>query len=123
LAIDLGVSRATVRSRIEKLQASGMITGFTVRLANDDLTHPVRGITLIKISGNRTDRIIANLHRIAAIQTIHKTNGKWDLIAELATQDLASFDAALSAMRKIDGISESETNLLLSTQHQTSKSI
>ena len=117
LASELGLSRATVRNRIEKLQANGTITGFTVRLANDDLAQPVRGITLIKVAGNKTNRIISNLHRISAIQAIHTTNGKWDLIVELATEDLSRFDAALSEMRTIDGISESETNLLLKTRH------
>jgi DNA-binding Lrp family transcriptional regulator len=117
LAARLGLSRATVRARMDKLQSAGHITGFTVRLAEDDLQHPVRGITLIKIAGHKTERITAQLHKITAIQVIHATNGKWDLIAELATEDLAGFDTALAAMRKIDGIQESETNLLLATRH------
>lgn len=115
LAHALNVTRATVRKRLENLQTNGTITGFTVRLRQDDLAHPVRGITLIKIAGHRTERIIRQLHHIPAIQAIHATNGKWDVIAELATNDLVGFDLALSAMRKIDGISESETNLLLAT--------
>ncbi len=117
LAAALGVSRATVRTRLDKLVSAGVITGFTLRLREDDLAQPVRGITLIKIAGHRTARIIAQLHKITAIQGIHSTNGKWDLIAELASENLAGFDAALSAMREIDGISESETNLLLATHH------
>ena len=117
LAASLGLSRATVRTRLDKLVSSGVITGFTLRLREDDLAQPVRGITLIKIAGHRTARIIAQLHKITAIQAIHSTNGKWDLIAELASEDLATFDAALGAMREIDGISESETNLLLATHH------
>lgn len=120
LAAALGVSRATVRARLEKLQSAGVITGFTVRLREGDLRHPVRGITLIKIAGHRTKRIVAQLQRITAIQEIHSTNGKWDLIAELASENLADFDVALSAMREIDGIFESETNLLLATQRQES---
>lgn len=123
VAANLGVSRATVRARLEKLQQSGTITGFTVRLREDELQQPVRGMTLIKISGHKTERIIAQLHKIPPIQKIHATNGKWDLIVEIATQDLAAFDMALRAMRNIDGISESETNLLLATHHFGSKAI
>ncbi|MBL4813417.1 MAG: Lrp/AsnC family transcriptional regulator [Rhodobacteraceae bacterium] len=115
LAAKLSVSRATVRARLEKLMASGAITGFTIRLREDDLHQPVRGITLIKISGHRTKRIVAALQKITAIQEIHSTNGKWDLIAELASGTLADFNLALNAMREIDGILESETNLLLAT--------
>ena len=120
LAAALGVSRATVRARLEKLQSGGVITGFTIRLREDDLRQPVRGITLIKIAGHRTKRIVAQLQRITAIQEIHSTNGKWDLIVELASETLADFDIALGAMREIEGISESETNLLLATRRQGS---
>lgn len=116
IAVALGVSRATVRTRMEKLQNSGVIAGFTVSLSTDNLKHPVRGITLIKIAGHRTKKIVSQLQKIMAIQEIHSTNGKWDLIAELGTENLADFDEALGAMREIDGISESETNLLLATR-------
>ncbi|MGE4611259.1 MAG: Lrp/AsnC family transcriptional regulator [Paracoccaceae bacterium] len=120
LAASIGISRATVRARLEKLQSRGVITGFTVRLREDDLRQPVRGITLIKIAGHRTKRITAQLQRITAIQEIHSTNGKWDLIVELASETLVDFDAVLGTMREIEGISESETNLLLATRRQVS---
>ena len=121
LAAKLGISRATVRSRMEKLITSGVIAGFTLRLREDELPFPVRGITLVKIAGHRTKRITAQLEKSTAIRDIHSTNGKWDLIVELATETLADFDAALAAMREIDGISESETNLLLATRHNVSR--
>ena len=121
LAVTLGISRATVRSRMDKLQETGVITAFTLRLREDEIPFPVRGITLIKIAGHKTKRIVTQLQKIVAIRDIHSTNGKWDLIAELATETLAEFDAALGEMREIDGISESETNLLLATRYHGSR--
>ena len=60
LAHRLGVSRTTVRSRIERLQQRGDILGFTVVL-KDDATHdPVRGIMMIGIEGRGTDRIASS---------------------------------------------------------------
>ena len=116
LSAALGVSRATVRSRMESLQQSGDITGFTVTLKADGLEHPVRGMMMIKIEGHKTQRIIGRIHGISAVQAIYSTNGKWDLVVELATEDLAAFDAALTQMRKIEGIAESETNILLASK-------
>ena len=116
LSAALGLSRATVRSRLEKLQSSGVITGFTVKLREDALAHPVRGMTMIKIDGHRTDRIIARLNRISAVRAVYTTNGKWDLIAEIAAETLVDFDAALTEVRLIEGIAESETNILLANQ-------
>jgi DNA-binding Lrp family transcriptional regulator len=117
LAAALGVSRATVRSRLDKLQTNGDVTGFTVKLREDSLAYPVRGMTMIKIDGHRTDRIIGRLNRIRAVQSVYKTNGRWDLIVDFATETLTDFDAALSEMRMIEGIAESETSILLAAQH------
>lgn len=116
LSAALGLSRATVRSRLDKLQASGVITGFTVKLREDTLAHPVRGMTMIKIDGHRTDRIIGRINRIRAVQSVYTTNGKWDLIVDIATETLTDFDAALTELRMIEGIAESETNILLAAQ-------
>ena len=46
---------------------------------------------------------------------LHTTNGRWDIVAELRTDSLEAVDRVLSRIRLIDGISNTETSLLLST--------
>ncbi|MEM6463379.1 MAG: Lrp/AsnC family transcriptional regulator [Pseudomonadota bacterium] len=116
LAIALNVSRATVRSRIEKLKEAGEILGFSVILRSDSYEQPVRGIMLLSIEGRGAERIIARLRGMPEVTAIHTTNGKWDLVAELATETLSALDSVLSEIRLIEGISASETNLYLSTK-------
>lgn len=116
LAIELGISRATVRARLEKLIQSGEILGFSVILRSDAFELPVRGIMLLSIEGRGTDRIVARLRGMPEITAIHTTNGKWDLVAELGTDTLSSLDAVLHKIRLIEGISASETNLYLATK-------
>lgn len=116
LSIELKISRATVRSRLEKLTQSGEILGFSVVLRGDALELPVRGIMLLSIEGRGTDRIISRLRGMPEIVAIHTTNGKWDIITELGTDTLATLDGVLRKIRLIDGISASETNLFLSTK-------
>ena len=115
LAADLGVTRATVRARIEKLQASGQIAGFTVLTRADVTPQPVRGLMLLAIEGRGAPRIARSLRARPEITAVHTTNGKWDLIAEIGVGDLAEFDRALHRIRLLDGVLNSETSLLLST--------
>lgn len=122
LASVVGLSRVTVRTRMTRLQADGVIIGFTVILAADVLQHPVRGLMMLGIEGKGTDRISRSIGGIAAVQAIHSTNGKWDLIVELGTETLADLDEVLAKIRKLDGVSTSETNLLLATQMTTKRS-
>lgn len=116
LAATLNLSRATVRSRLERLKARGDILGFTVVLKQDVLSDPVRGLMMIGIEGRGTDRVIRQLSGLPEVREVHSTNGRWDVIVELGTATLEQLDAALARIRRLEGVSTSETSLLLSTK-------
>lgn len=116
LAQILGMSRATVRARLDRLQQSGDVVGFTVVLKEDVASDPVRAMMMIGIEGRGTDRVIRQLSGLSEVRAVHSTNGRWDVIAELGTDTLEALDAVLSRIRKFDGVTQSETSLLLSTR-------
>lgn len=119
LAAHLGITRATVRARIEKMQRDGVITAFTIEVDQNHQDSPVQGLMMIKIEGNAKERVKRAALRVPEIARLYSTNGRWDLIAQIAAVDLAHFDRVLDRIRDIDGIQESETNLLLSDQKKT----
>ena len=116
LAERLGLSRATVRARMERLVAKGEIAGFTVVTRGDVSAAPVRGLMMIGIEGRGGEKTMARLTGLPAVTAVHSTNGKWDLIVELATQTLLELDEVIYRIRNIEGVMRSETNLLLSTR-------
>ena len=119
LAGTLGVTRATVRARIERLEARGVILGYSAVLREDRLADPVRGLMMIGIEGRGTERILRQLAGFSAVRGVHSTNGRWDVIAEIGTDSLEAFDAVLTQIRKLDGVATSETSFLLSTKKAT----
>ncbi len=116
LASVLGWSRATVRSRLAKLQSSGEVLGFSVTLKSEQIRDPVRGLMMIGIEGRGTDRILRQLSAMPETRQIFTTNGRWDVIVEIGTETLEDFDQILFRVRRLDGITSSETSLLLSTR-------
>ncbi|EEW56611.1 Transcriptional regulator, AsnC family [Tritonibacter mobilis] len=116
LAMQLELSRTTVRTRIERLQSRGDILGFTVVLKEDVLRDPVRGLMMIGIEGRGASRITRQLQGLPEVRAVHTTNGRWDLIVELGTETLETLDEALAKIRMFDGVVTSETNLLLATK-------
>ncbi|WP_120499818.1 Lrp/AsnC family transcriptional regulator [Roseovarius sp. EL26] len=116
LAITLGVSRTTVRGRIERLKQNGEIVGFTVVLKGETALDPVRGLMSLGIEGRGMERILRQLNGLREVRAIHTTNGRWDLIVEIGTATLEHLDKILAQIRKFDGIASSETSLLLSTR-------
>jgi len=116
LAAKLGISRTTLRARMERLQSSGEILGFTVVTRSDVLTDPVRGLMMVEIEGRGTDRITRTLMGMTQLRAVHSTNGRWDVIVEIGTKTLEEFDAVLARIRKLEGVVASETSLLLKTR-------
>jgi DNA-binding Lrp family transcriptional regulator len=116
LAAQLDTSRTTLRARIARLQERGDIVGFTVLTRADVMRDPVRGLMMIGIEGRGTERITRQLGSFPEIRAVHSTNGRWDIIVEIGTDTLEAFDAALTRIRRLDGIVASETNLLLKTR-------
>lgn len=115
LAKQLQVARGTVQNRLAKLEAAGTIAGYTVRLRPQAEEHRIRALTTIAVEGNRGDAVLRTLRGDPAVEALHSTNGRWDIVAELRAENLAAFDRVLGRIRLIDGIASTETSLLLST--------
>ncbi|WP_437583486.1 Lrp/AsnC family transcriptional regulator [Paramicrobacterium sp. CJ85] len=115
LAHRLGVTRATVNNRINRLVDDGIVLGFTVRVREDVSTDVVRAVSLIEVEGRTTAYVIDKLRGFPEVHALHTTNGGWDLVADLRTDSLASFDRLLARIRGVEGVINSETSLLLSS--------
>ncbi|CAB3807643.1 Regulatory protein AsnC [Paraburkholderia ultramafica] len=115
LARQLRVSRATVQNRLTRLEQDGVIVGYTVRVKPAAEAHRIRALMSIAVEGNRATDVLKVLRGHPNVATIHSTNGRWDLIAELRADTLENFDRVLGAIRLIDGIATTETSILLST--------
>ena len=113
LAAALKVSRGTVQNRIARLVDQGVIRGFTVTTRPELEAQRVRAIMCIAIEGERSTAVIRRLKGFPAVDRIHTTNGRWDLIAELDVANLAEFSRALDDIRTVEGIAATETSILL----------
>jgi DNA-binding Lrp family transcriptional regulator len=115
LAKALQVSRGTVQNRLDKLESEGTIAGYTVRLLPQVDEQRIDALMTIAVEGARQESVLRTLRGDPSIVTLHTTNGRWDLVAEIRADSLQTFDQVLSRVRLIEGISGSETSLLLST--------
>ncbi len=115
LARKLAVSRGTVSNRITKLEDSGVIVGYTVRLRPDAQPNEIKAWMGIAVEGNETRAVIASLLGEPGVATLHDTNGRWDLLAELRAANLAELSQVLERIRLVRGISNTETSIHLET--------
>ncbi|UUZ65262.1 Lrp/AsnC family transcriptional regulator [Polaromonas sp. P1-6] len=119
LALKLGVSCGTVTNRITKLEDAGIIVGYTVRLRPDAQPNEIKAWMSIAVEGNEARKVIASLLSEPGVATLHDTNGRWDLLAELRAQNLSELSKVLERIRLIRGISNTESSIHLETYRLT----
>ena len=115
LAARLGVSRGTVTNRMRRLEDDSVIVGYTVRLRPDVPQSEIKAWMSIAVEGNQTSSVIASLLGEPGVATLHDTNGRWDLLAELRAENLQDLAKVLERIRLLKGISNTETSIHLET--------
>ena len=69
----------------------------------------------VAVEGNETRSVIASLLGEPGVASLHDTNGRWDLLAELRASNLAELSQILERIRLVRGISSTETSIHLQT--------
>ena len=113
LAGALGVSRVTVQTRLDRMLRDGTIRRFTIELGQVGLDDLINAIMMMQVKGAQTASVIKQLKRMPEIVDMHTTNGIWDLVAQIETVSLPDFDRVLRQVREVQGITGSETSLML----------
>ncbi len=115
LAKKLRVARSTVQNRLARLEKEGTIQGYTLRLKHTAEAHRIRALMTLAVEGNRASEVLRALRGHPSVYSLHTTNGRWDIVAELRVDSLESFDKVLNVIRCIEGVANTETSILLST--------
>ena len=115
LAHKLKVSRGTVTNRLTRLEDSGQIVGYTVKLRADVVQPHITAWMSIAVEGNRTREVVGILLGEPGVAGLFDTNGRWDLLAELRADSLNQLAEILERVRQLKGIGATETSIPLQT--------
>lgn len=125
LAKQIGVSRATIQNRMRRLEKNNVITGYCALVSSgaDEKLAIVSALMSIELEGNVFQNIKRHLLNEPSIAAIHSTNGRWDMIVEIQTSSLQEFDKVLKRTRALQGISSTETSILLTSERYNAPSV
>jgi DNA-binding Lrp family transcriptional regulator len=115
LAQKLDVSRGTISNRLRKMEDGGVIVGYAVQLRPEARADEIRAWMGILVEGNQTRQVIAALLGEPGVDSLHDTNGRWDLLAELRAGSMAELSKVLERIRLLKGIRSTETSIHLAT--------
>jgi DNA-binding Lrp family transcriptional regulator len=112
----LGLSRTTVHSRIERLLARRVITGFTVRMGADTEREQIQAHVLITVIPKLQARAEAALRKLPEVRKLYAVSGQHDSIAIVVTETVGEMDRVLDQIGSLDGIDRTVSFIVLSTR-------
>ncbi|MFW6027641.1 MAG: Lrp/AsnC family transcriptional regulator [bacterium] len=116
LARQLGVARSTVQARIARLEAAGVIAGYTVRLGDEYRRGLIRAHVLITLDPKRAGEAEAALKHMPELTALYSVSGAHDLIAIAAAETTEDMDALLDRIRNLGGVTATNSSILLSAK-------
>lgn len=118
LARRLGLSRTTVQSHIERLEARGVIAGYGLRLGEAYARSIIRAEVLITTLPKLAHKVEAGLRAIRAVRTLHTVSGPYDMIAVVEAPGLGELDMLLDRIGGLEGVERTQSAIVLSTKFE-----
>jgi DNA-binding Lrp family transcriptional regulator len=115
LGLRLNLSRPAIHARIKRLEAQGVIQGYTIR-SRTRPRHAIRAHVLVAVEPKLHDKTISNIALMQAVEKIHTVSGEFDLIIELAATDTQTLDDVLTRIGMVPGVKRTQSSVLLSTR-------
>ena len=115
LARRLGLARTTVQARLERLERTGAIAGYTLR-AGPAARPPLRATVLVSIEPRSGPAVLARLKSLPGVEAVHTTSGRVDLIVQLSAESTEALDETLDRIGETRGVKGSESLIHLATK-------
>ena len=113
----LGIARGTVQARLDKLVASGVITGWGPDLSPEAIGYPVTAFLTLEIrQGAGHDAVAAHLSGIPEVIEAYTITGVGDMWARVVARSNADLQRVIDLVLTEPGIERSTTVIALATQ-------
>ena len=116
LARRLKVARSTIQARLERLETTGVIAGYTVKLGEMAREGRLRASVLVTIEPRAQAAILARLKSITEVERVVTTSGRFDLLMQVAASNTQALDQVLDQIGGLQGVKSSESLIHLSTR-------
>ncbi|MDQ2851223.1 MAG: Lrp/AsnC family transcriptional regulator [Actinomycetota bacterium] len=110
-----GVTRATVSARMDKLSASGVVTGYGPQLDVVRAGYPVQALVTLEIAQGRLDIVTELLQVTPGVLEAYSTTGAGDVVVRLAASSNDDLQRTLLILDQSEAISRSTSVIILST--------
>jgi DNA-binding Lrp family transcriptional regulator len=119
LAKRAGVSRATAYARFDRLQNTGVITGFTAIVDPDALGYTITAMILVNVEQGNWSQVREQLINLPGFEYLAVTSGGFDFLVLVRVHDISSLrDVVLHRLHRISAVKSTQTVFVLDEERQ-----
>ena len=112
----VGLSAPAVKRRVDRLEETGVIRGYTVRLDHARLGRPLEAFTELRFSGSaRVDAIAAIGEGIPEVEAVFTVAGDPDALAWIRVRDVEELKRVIDQLRSSGAVVGTKTHMVLGT--------
>ncbi|HTN40557.1 MAG TPA: Lrp/AsnC family transcriptional regulator [Asticcacaulis sp.] len=116
LATMLDIPRTQVYARLERLEAEGIIDGYTVRLGQAYSKSRLRAHVMIKTLPRLCQEVEVSLADISEISAIYAISGEYDIIVLVEAPDSIEMNELINRIGLLDGVERTTTSVILAAK-------
>lgn len=112
----LKVARSTIQTRLERLETTGVIAGYTLKLGEGARQGRLRASVLLTIEPRAQAGILTRLKSVAEVEKVFTCSGRFDLLLQIAAPNTQVLDQVLDEIGAMTGVKSSESLIHLATK-------
>ena len=116
LARALGLSRTTIQSRLAKLERTGVIAGYAVKLSEAREAAQVHAFIMLTVEPKQAAAVTQALKRLPGVRTLQSVSGPFDMIAAVEAPTVSDMDALIDEIGAVRGVERTNSSIVLSTK-------
>jgi len=106
IAACLGISEATVRYRVKRLEKERIIKNFTTLLSPPKVGFSTTGIMMVKLNNEKFDSAAQQISDLPEAYHVFQNTGEYDIISVVHTRDLEHLSELRKKVQAIPGVRE-----------------
>ena len=114
IAKKMGLSRATVQHKMERLERTGVIQGYTIKINPILERQNVSAYVMISVVPKKNSSIVRQLFKIPQMEMLCTISGQYDMIAKITESTTQTLDQTLDQIANLDGVEKILSHIVLS---------